>query len=75
VEQRAAVVTGWDDAWRSAVPGCDPARAGELLEPVAALRQAVVYDGFLRRIEPSERRYHAADPATWFRRAAELSVR
>ena len=73
-QERAAVVAGWDAAWRDAVPGCDPARAGALLEPVAALRQAVLYDGFLRAIEPSERRYHAADPAIWLRRAAELSA-
>ena len=73
-QQRAAVVAGWDDAWRAAVPGCDPVRAGSLLQPVAALRQAVVYDGFLRRIEPSERVYHAADPASWFRAAARLPV-
>ena len=72
--QRDEVVARWDDAWRSAVPGCDPVRAGQLLEPVAALRQAVVYDGFLRAIEPSERRYHAADPASWLRRAAELTT-
>jgi aminoglycoside phosphotransferase (APT) family kinase protein len=72
--QRAAVVSGWDDAWRSVVPGCDPARAGSLLEPVAALRKAVIYDGFLRGIEPSERRYHAGDPAQWFTAAAEVSA-
>ena len=72
-DQRDEVVSRWDEAWRVAVPGCDPVRAGQLLEPVAALRQAVVYDGFLRGIEPSERVYHAADPAIWLRRAAELS--
>ena len=71
-DQRQVVRGHWDDVWRSAVPGCDPVRAGQLVEPVAALRQAVLYDGFLRRIEPSERRYHAADPATWWRTAAEL---
>jgi hypothetical protein len=72
--ERGSVVSGWDDAWRSAVPGCDPVRAGQLLEPVAALRQAVVYDAFLRGIEPSERRYHAGDPAAWFTTAGELAA-
>ena len=72
-EHREDVVSRWDDAWRLAVPGCDPVRAGELVEPLAALRQVVLYDGFLRAVEPSERRYHAADPATWLRRAAELA--
>jgi hypothetical protein len=37
-----------------------------------AVRQAVIYRGFLDRIEPDERIYHAADPATWLRRAAGL---
>jgi hypothetical protein len=55
-------------------PGCDPRRAGQLLEPVAALRQAVVYDAFLSEVEPSERRYHAGDPATWFTTAGELAA-
>jgi hypothetical protein len=73
-DQRRDVLRHWDDAWRSAVPGCDPVRAEQLVEPVAALRQAVVYDGFLRGIEPSERRYHAADPARWFSEAARLST-
>lgn len=45
-----------------------------LLEPVAALRQAVIYRGFLDGIEPSERVYHADDPPLWLRRAAELAT-
>ena len=39
-----------------------------MIEPVAALRQAVIYQGFLDRIEPDERIYHAKDPADWLRR-------
>jgi Phosphotransferase enzyme family len=66
------VRTEWSAAWRRAVPGCDPDRARELLAPVMALRQAVIYQGFLDQIEPDERIYHAADPATWLRRAAGL---
>ena len=33
----------WADLWRDAVPGSDPEQAARLLEPVAALRQAVIY--------------------------------
>ncbi|ANJ26545.1 phosphotransferase family protein [Agromyces aureus] len=62
----------WTDAWATAVPGSDPARAALLLAPVAALRQAVIYQGFLDRIEPDERVYHRDDPATWLARAADL---
>ena len=53
--------------------GRDPDRAAALLAPVAALRQALIYRTFLDGIEPAERVYHANDPGTWLRRAAELS--
>ncbi len=66
---RPAVLAAWDEAWRVAQPGCEPERAAELVEPVGALRQAVVYDTILRGIEPSERAYHAGDPARWLRAA------
>ena len=46
----------------------------ELLAPVAALRQAVIYRGFLDHIEPSEHPYHRRDPARWLRRAARLAA-
>jgi Ser/Thr protein kinase RdoA (MazF antagonist) len=62
----------WLAAWAAAVPGSDPDRAAELIGPVAALRQAVIYRGFLDGIEPSERRYHAADVPSWLRRAAAM---
>ena len=55
------------------LPGSDPDRASLLLRPVAAARQAVVYQTFLDNIEPSEQRYHAADPADWLVRVAELT--
>jgi hypothetical protein len=67
---RAAVVDHWSARWRDAVPGCDPDRARELLAPVAALQRAGMYQNFLDNIEPSERIYHAADPADWLTRAA-----
>ena len=69
---RAAVIDHWSARWRSAVPGCDPDRAAALLEPVAALQRAAMYRMFLDNIEPSERIYHAADPADWLERAAAL---
>jgi hypothetical protein len=55
------------------VPGCEPERAASLLEPVAALRQAVIYQSFLDGIEPAERVYHASDPALWLQRAADCA--
>lgn len=61
----------WIQLWKDAVPGSDPRTALELLAPVGALRQAILYRGFLDRIEESERVYHASDPARWLRRAAE----
>ncbi|MBD3942400.1 aminoglycoside phosphotransferase family protein [Microbacterium sp. NEAU-LLC] len=66
------LTTHWTSAWRTAVPGSDPARALELLAPYGALRQATLYRGFLDRIEASEQIYHAADPASWLRRTAAL---
>jgi hypothetical protein len=57
-------------AWRSEYPHADPSRAAELIAPVAALRQALVYQRFLDGIEASERRYHELDVPDWLRRAA-----
>jgi len=68
-DDRPALLAAWDDAWAAVRPGCDVRRAAELVAPVAALRRAVVYDTFLRGIEPSERVYHAGDPARWLRAA------
>lgn len=67
-----AVRAHWLQQWSEAVPGSDPARASVLLAPVAAARQAVVYRSFLDNIEPSEQRYHRADPAKWLKRTAAL---
>jgi hypothetical protein len=68
----AAVRSAWAMAWERAVPGSDPTRAARLLEPIAALRQAVIYEMFLAGIEPDERIYHARDPVIWLERAAVL---
>ncbi|WP_437736288.1 aminoglycoside phosphotransferase family protein [Sorangium sp. So ce1335] len=63
----------WSRAWHAAIPGCDPERAAELLAPVAAARQAIIYRKFLDSIEPSEHPYHARDPALWLAQAADLA--
>ncbi len=68
----ATVREHWVRQWRDAAPGSDPARAAVLLAPIAAARQAVVYRGFLDRIEPAEHPYHRHDPAEWLQRTAAL---
>jgi hypothetical protein len=55
------LIAAWAKRWRDTVPGSDPVRAVELLAPVAELRTATVYAGFLDRIEPAEWPYHRAD--------------
>ena len=62
----------WNREWQAHVPGSDPARAAELLAPVAMARRAVIYQRFLDNIEPSERIYHRDDPAGWLRDTAAL---
>jgi hypothetical protein len=69
-ERGTSLMATWAREWREHRPGSDPMRAAALIEPIAALRQAVIYRGFLDGIEPSERCYHAGDPARWLRRAA-----
>jgi hypothetical protein len=61
------------EAWQAEYPGADSTRAAELIEPVAALRAALVYQGFLDGIEPSERPYHAADVPEYLRRAVHAA--
>ena len=65
----------WADQWRRRIPGSDPERAASLIVPIAAARQALIYQGFLDRIEPSEHSYHRADPADWLARTAALARR
>ncbi|MDI6101506.1 phosphotransferase [Actinoplanes sp. NEAU-A12] len=62
----AGVLAGWAALW----PDGDALRAVELLRPVAALRAAVVYAGFLEKIEPAEWPYHADDVPAALREAA-----
>lgn len=66
---RESVRREWFAAWRTARPQCDPARAAELIGPIASLRQALVYQNFLDGIEPDERHYHRADVPAWLHRA------
>jgi aminoglycoside phosphotransferase (APT) family kinase protein len=69
-EQSAPLRAHWANEWTTRRPGSDPDRAAQLLAPIAALRQAVIYRGFLDRIEATEQSYHASDPARWLRIAA-----
>jgi hypothetical protein len=65
-----AVRSAWERAWQQAVPGSDPRRAAALVAPLAAARQAVIYQRFLDGIEPSEHPYHRDDPVLWLGTAA-----
>lgn len=67
---RNTVVSEWA-RWR---PGADALRAMTLVEPVAALRAALVYRTFLDGIEESEREYHADDVPAMLRLALAGSV-
>jgi hypothetical protein len=72
-EVRERILATWLDAWNAELPSADPLRASELVAPIAALRQALIYQGFLDGIEPDERRYHDADVADWLQRAIDGS--
>jgi hypothetical protein len=66
---RAFATDTWVTAWEKALPGSDPARALAIAEPLGQLSYAVRYQEFLDNIEPSERVYHAGDPAATVRAA------
>jgi hypothetical protein len=68
----AMVRAHWHQVWRTAVPGADPDRAASLLAPLAAARQAVIYQQFLDQIETSEHAYHRADVPDWLERTAAI---
>ena len=67
--RRPAAVRAWIDAWASAIPGSEPARALRIAAPLAHLTYAVRYQEFLDGIESSERIYHLGDPAAAIRAA------
>ncbi len=69
---RARLERSWADAWRRHLPDSDPDVARHAIAPVAAARQATIYQRFLDSIEPAERPYHAGDPERWLRRTAAL---
>jgi phosphotransferase family enzyme len=71
---RPRIREAWVESWTDVRPGSDPARAETLIAPIAALRRAVIYQGFLDQIEPSERRYHETDVRDWLRAALELAA-
>ncbi|MEU9127206.1 aminoglycoside phosphotransferase family protein [Kitasatospora sp. NPDC048540] len=65
----AEVRRAWVRAWSELLPGSDPAGALVVAEPLMHLSYAVRYQEFLDGIEPSERIYHAGDPASEVRAA------
>ena len=67
--RRPAAAQAWVETWAACVPGCDPARALRIAEPLAHLAYAVRYQEFLDGIEASERVYHRGDPAAAIRAA------
>jgi phosphotransferase family enzyme len=68
-----AAARAWVRAWTALAPGSDPARALAVAEPLGRLVYAVRYQEFLDGIEPSERVYHAGDPASAIRAALRLA--
>jgi Phosphotransferase enzyme family len=67
--KRPIATRAWIEAWTFRRPGCDPARALAVAEPLGHLAYAVRYQEFLDGIEPSERIYHKGDPAASVRAA------
>jgi hypothetical protein len=61
LEEPDEVIEHWAYGWKASLPGSEPRRAAELMRPMAALRAAETYHGFLAAIEPSEQPYHADD--------------
>jgi hypothetical protein len=64
----------WLGEWSAALPDSQPRRAWRLVRPLAALGDAVVYQGFLDRIEQSERIFHRDDVGQCLERAAALAA-
>jgi Ser/Thr protein kinase RdoA (MazF antagonist) len=62
----------WRRAWQRLQPQADVERAAALLAPVAAARQALIYQHFLDHIEASEHPYHRGDVVHWLQRTAAL---
>jgi hypothetical protein len=71
-QQRSVAQGHWAQRWMSVIPGSDPRHAAEVIAPVSALRQAIIYRGFVDHIERDERVYHETDDLLWLRRTAAL---
>jgi hypothetical protein len=69
-DHRQALRAHWCAQWRSAIPTSRPEQALTLMQPLHALRSAIIYHAFLAAIEPSEHPYHTADPLRCLRQAA-----
>lgn len=72
VEEQPRLRHHWLGLWQDAIPGSRPDRAWQLLEPAAAIRNAVVFQRFLDNIEPSERIYHVNDVEPYLIEAERL---
>jgi phosphotransferase family enzyme len=72
-EHRPAARSRWIEQWTANAPGSDPARAVALIEPIAVVRLAIMYQRFLDGIEHSERRYHETDVPEQLHEAARLA--
>jgi hypothetical protein len=72
-EHAADLTTHWLDGWKQKVPGSDPHLAWQLVKPLVALGDGVVYQGFLDAIEATERPYHVNDVLPCLARAIELA--
>jgi Ser/Thr protein kinase RdoA (MazF antagonist) len=64
----------WTTAWKTHLPTADPQRALAPMAVLVHLVYAVIYQRFLDNIEPSERIYHADDPASELRAAVEAAA-
>jgi len=64
----------WCEQWQQYYPDAKLDIASTLIEPIAALRHAWVYQMFLDNIEPSEHVYHLTDPIDCISRALVLAA-
>jgi hypothetical protein len=67
------LIAHWLDGWERSLPGTDAHRAWQLVRPLAALGNAVVYQGFLDGIEVTERPYHEGDVLPCLAEAADAA--
>ena len=72
-EDRPVARSRWIERWTAAAPGSDPERAAVLIEPLGALRLAMIYQRFLDGIEETERVYHRSDVPAQLRDAARIA--